>query len=318
VATGDPWVRFIVRHRARLDAAFGAVLHPSNEALEICLDKQRFAAWCGAHGFDTPRSWWPGAGARPEGLGFPVLVRPAQTLHGLAHAGLPKAVEIHDESALAALLAKFDAAGCAAVVSESLLGPGVTQYSVPFARRSDALLSFVARKVRPAPERCSVGTFVELSPQPEIEAVARRAVQELDYFGVGEVEILHVAASGRASLIEINARPWLQYALAPASGHDFLDTLLRRPVQGGLRRTRGRTWIDLRSDLFGALSSSVGAVRRGRLGLGAYLASLTRANVHARFDWRDPLPALYRDGSTRAAPGSAAGTPGQGGSLGAR
>ena len=60
------------------------------------------------------------------------------------------------------------------------------------------------------------------------------------------------------------------------------------------RVKRGRRWIDLESDLFGAFSSSVGAVRRGELGLGSYLMSLLRANVYARLDLRDPAPAFRR------------------------
>src|SRR5262245_44071305 len=57
VATGDPWVRFIIQHRAVLDAAYGAVLHPINEALDICLQKQRFAYWCAENGLSAPRAW---------------------------------------------------------------------------------------------------------------------------------------------------------------------------------------------------------------------------------------------------------------------
>jgi hypothetical protein len=62
-----------------------------------------------------------------------------------------------------------------------------------------------------------------------------------------------------------------------------------------MRRIKdGRRWINFESDLFVAFSSSMGAVRRGELGLGSYLKSLLRANVYARFDVRDPLPALRR------------------------
>jgi predicted ATP-grasp superfamily ATP-dependent carboligase len=301
VATGDPWVRFVMRLRPWLDASFGAVLHPANDALDTCLDKQRFAAWCRARGLDAPRSWLAGIESRPGGLQPPLLVRPAQTLHGHAQFGLPKAAEVQSEDALAALLARFAAAGCPALVSESLLGQQLIQYSVPFARRGAELQSFVARKLRPAPERCAVGTYVELQPQPAVEALARRAVEALDYYGIGEVEVLHAAASGRNCLIEINARPWLQYALAPASGHDFLGLMLGRPLAPRRPRTTGLRWIDFRADLFGALSRSEGVVRRGQLGWFAYLASLARANVHARLDWRDPAPALHGDALARAA-----------------
>jgi predicted ATP-grasp superfamily ATP-dependent carboligase len=210
---------------------------------------------------------------------------------------------VHSEAELSDLLARFAAADCGALVSESLLGGDVVQYSVPFARSGAALLSFVARKVRPVPERCAVGTFVELAPHDAVESAARRAVVALDYFGIGEVEILHSATTGRACLIEINARPWLQYALAPASGHDFLGLMLGRPAPAAPARQSGLRWIDLQSDLFGALSRSEGAVRNGHAPLVPYLLSLLRSNVYARFAWNDMRPAFHR---AQVAPAAAA------------
>lgn len=298
VATSDPWVRFVTQHRTRLDASYRAVLHPSNGVLEICLHKQRFACWCADNGLSAPRAWVPGIDTRPAGLAPPFLIRPAETLHGQPSRGLPKAVEVHDEAQLNECLRRFADAHCAALVSESLLGRSLTQYSVPFARANGETMSFVARKVRPLPERCAVGTCVELWPEPQVEALARAAVEKLDWFGIGEVEILHSHRMKRNFLIEINARPWLQYALAPASGHDFLGlcTGHRASYQSPVRT--GRRWIDLQSDLFAAFSSSEGMVRQGHLGLGSYLRSLTKANVFARFDFRDPFPAFYRPRGT--------------------
>jgi predicted ATP-grasp superfamily ATP-dependent carboligase len=294
VATGDVWVRFLMRHRAALDAAYVDLWHPNNDALSLCLSKSRFAQWCAEQKLDAPRSWRAGIDARPAGLAPPFLIRPAETQHALAAHGVPKAVEAKDEAALAHWLTLFADARCEALVAESLLGQPLAQYSVPFARARGVTLSFVARKLRPAPERCAVGTCVALAPHAAAQALAQRAVQALDYHGIGEAEILVNEATGRCALIEINARPWLQYALAPASGHDFIAHLRGTPSTA-VPRTTGRCWIDWHSDLFGAFSRSQGAVRRGELALSAYLATLARANVFARFDWRDPAPAFARD-----------------------
>lgn len=287
VATGDDWLRFVVTHRARLAAAFGTILHPSNPTLEMLLDKHAFAQWCAAHDLPTPRTWVPDTAPRPAQLRFPLLVRPRATRH--ARAGVPKAVEVRDERALRDCLHGYRARGVRPLVSESLLGRRLTQYSVPFARRGDAMLSFVARKLRPAPDRCAEGTLVEVTAHAEVEQLARRAAACADYFGIGEAEILYAHDAGRAYLIEINARPWLQYALAPATGHDFLGLLLGRAGAAAPRAAR-RTWINLRGDRAVAFDRTTGLVRRGQLGIGAYLRSLARCNVFAVFDVRDPLP----------------------------
>jgi predicted ATP-grasp superfamily ATP-dependent carboligase len=295
IATSDTWLRFVIANRKELEAVFRAVLHPPNGALEICLDKGKFGAWCAAQGIPSPRAWFVGDGPRPRELVPPLLVRPASTGHAGESSGLPKAVDVLNEADLELWLQKFAAKRTAAVVSESLLHSPLTQFSVPFVRATDTFEVFVARKVRPAPKHCSVGSYVELAPQPDVERLARRGASELDYFGIGEAEILRDDSTGRLFMIEINARPWLQYGLAPASGHDFLGVLVGKP-RAMQRVTDGRRWIDFDSDVFGAFSSSVGAVRRGELGLGSYLLSLLRANVYARFDLRDPMPALRRSG----------------------
>jgi predicted ATP-grasp superfamily ATP-dependent carboligase len=293
VASSDQWVKYVVAERSALEKAFRVILHPANSALEICLDKARFAAWCAANEISAPRAWLAGVQPRPAQLNPPFLIRPASTLHSAGAVKLPKATEARSESELEAWLQTFAEQGCPAIVSESLLHQPLTQFSVPFARSRGGLQLFVARKLRPAAEHCAVGSYVELEPQPEVEQLVRRAVEALDYFGIGEAEVLRSESTGRLDLIEINARPWLQYALAPASGHDFLGTLVgtpraMRPLQVG------RRWINLGSDLYVAFSSSIGSVRRGQLGLGSYLLSLLRANVYARFDVLDPVPAFRR------------------------
>lgn len=291
IATSDHWIRFVIEHRSRLGAAYKTIVHPANSTLELCLDKMKFSEWCNASALPCPVAWTPGRKPRPASLAFPVLIRPVQTLHSCRVLGLPKAVQARSELELAHWLTQFEARGVAPLVSESLLGRSLEQFSVPFARSGDRMLLFTARKVRPSAELCQTGTCVQMCFDERAEQLGRTAVERLDYFGIGEVEILRDTQTGRDYLIEINARPWLQYALAPASNHDFLGLVLGLPVEGTRSAMRtGRTWIHLYNDLFVAFSRSIGMVRNGRLGVLTYLRSLLRCNVFALFDWRDLRP----------------------------
>jgi predicted ATP-grasp superfamily ATP-dependent carboligase len=293
ISTSDNWLRFIVRHRARLDAAFAMVLHPHNDMLEICLNKSAFAQWCKSVDLPTPRTQLGTSDSLHEHARFPLLVRPANTMHNSRELGLPKAVQVFEQRELENWMARYKEAAVEPLVSESLLGRDLEQISASFARRDNESLVLTARKIRPAADRCAVGTCVELHPDPVAADLANKAAHLLDYLGVGEMEILLDRTSNRHLVIEINARPWLQYALAPASGHDFLGLLLRVPNRRGRPRvTEGRTWINLHDDLFSAFSRSVGEVRHGRTGAGAYFASLSRSNVFALLDWRDPAPVI--------------------------
>jgi predicted ATP-grasp superfamily ATP-dependent carboligase len=291
IATADQWVRLLRHNREALERAFRSVLHPSNEVLDICLSKAAFADWCLANRFDVPR-YCRGDDARClHGIRYPVLVRPTKTMHHHPRSGMPKAVEAGSPEELGRVIECFRAAGAAALVAESLLGQRLIQYSVPFARRGSEILSFVAQKVRPPADWCSTGTCVELSPNAEVEALARRSVEALDYFGIGEVEILHSLDSDRSYLVEINARPWVQYSLATASGHNFLGFLLWPDrVDTPPTVKRGLTWLNFSDDSYVCFSRSQGIVRRGRLSVFDYLRSVLRANVYALFSWRDPKP----------------------------
>jgi predicted ATP-grasp superfamily ATP-dependent carboligase len=305
VATSDHWLEFVMRHRDALERVYATILHPANAALNVCLHKREFVEFCRQADLPVPTTWFVASEARPLGLDCPVILRPSHTRHqGAAVHSIPKAVEAHDEAELKTWLATFAAHDCAAVVATSLLGRRLVQYSVPYAVMSgvapgacapEHILAFVASKRRPLPDRCSVGCYVELSPQAEVLALARRAILALDLRGIGEVEILHDADTGENFLIEINARPWLQYALAPASGHDFLAACLGLASRPSLPRARqqGLAWIDLKPDLYNAFSRRNGAVRRGEIRLLDYLRSLLRPAIHAKFDWRDPVPVMH-------------------------
>ena len=291
IATEDRWLEFIAAHRDDLRAAYGEVLVPSNDALRICLNKAAFAAWCEKHGLPGCRSWSLDQLAEVR---LPALIRPATTLHGRQDTGLPKAVFVDSVNALKEWAARFRASGIDALVSESLLDRQVVQYSVPFAARRGEILSFVARKVRPPASWAATGTCVELHPNAEVEAIAVRAVKALDYVGVGEVEILQSQQDGRCYLIEINARPWVQYSIAAASGHDLLSFALGGDGQrASVRQTKqGIRWLNLSADLYVCFSRSDGLYRQGKLSLAQYAASVLKANAYAFFDWRDPWPAM--------------------------
>lgn len=162
-------------------------------------------------------------------------------------------------------------------------------------------MSFVARKVRPPANWCRSGTYVELAPSSGVEQLARQAAQKLDFFGIGEMEILRSEDSGKNYLIEVNARPWLQYSLATRSGRSLLGFVLgQRTVHNANLRSEGVRWIDLTSDLYVCLSRSEGMLWRGEIGLYEYLKSLLKANAYARFDVRDWRPFLAGFGDLAA------------------
>ena len=292
IADSDAWLRFIQAHRPGLEEAFTDILHPGNATLSLCLDKEAFGEWCAQRGFLSPRTYFlKDDGSLAQKPEFPVLIRPRTTRHGVS-GPVPKAVEVRNEGELEHWLQVFRESQAIPAVSQSLLRPGIRQYSVCLARnRQGEMVSFVAEKLRPIAEQCATGSYVVLSPRAEVEAVGRKVAEQLDYYGIAEVEVLHDDATGESFVIEVNARPWAQYPLAHKSGHDFL-TFLVRPADYDATRERktGFRWLSLESDLYAVFSRSIGLYPAGRIGVVEFMRSVLSANCFGLFAWSDPWP----------------------------
>ena len=293
VATSDDWLRFIVQHRTMLDRAYKFVFHPDNDVLTTCLQKQRFSMWCREHSLSIPKFY-----TREElrqlispSANFPMIIRPTETLHGETDQNIPKAIEVHDSRELQYWLERYDEEQLEPFVCESLLGKDLTQYSVALARASEKMISFVSRKIRPGSEYCAVGSYVELCRNEEVERLAQKVFDLLNYYGIGEVEILYSGETGMYYIIEINARPWTQYSLSVASGNDFLQFMLDPDTYDESSEIKeGKSWLDFRSDLYICFSRDKGMVRKGKVSLFDYVVSLLRANVFMLFEFSDPRP----------------------------
>jgi predicted ATP-grasp superfamily ATP-dependent carboligase len=204
LATSDVWLRAIVAHRAELSVSGMDILHPDNARLEICMDKSRFAAWCEQNWLPAPRPYPVKADLRPE---------------------LDHSATLQD---LAPCFDGYPRAGAVPIVGEPLLGRRMQQFSVGAAVSAPTMVTVVTRKLRPPPDACAVGSLVEAMEQPDVERLAQRALLALDYHGIAEVEILRDEDSGEVFLIEVNPRPWLQFAIAAARGTDLLAFVLER------------------------------------------------------------------------------------------
>lgn len=295
LATSDKWLKFVQANRAWLVENDIEILHPDFDVIQTCLDKQLFANFCRANKLPIPVTWFIGREPRPTDLQFPVIVRPTQTNHDAAanDETAPKAIEIRNEATLQELLAKYPASSSNFVLSNSLLSRRLLQISVPFSRSNLGCEIYTACKVRPLPEQCAVGTYVMTVPNPSAEKLARTVIERLDCRGIGEVEILQDQATGENFLIELNVRPWLQYAMSIKAGYHFLAVAAGVSVPTAPHRKKKAIWVDFVSDLFGAFSSTKGIVRQGKLDLMEYAFSVIRSNSFAYFYWLDPAPA-YR------------------------
>lgn len=295
IATSDIWLQFLIKHREEIEESYIDVLHPVNEDLKSCLNKGLFYDWCLRHNLSTPFSVATSGLIDISGFwsanNFPAIIRPIAHVYD-RNVIVPKSIEVNSFSELRNAEKFYKDIKQDFIVSRSLLSEELIQYSVPFARaRKGELVSFVAVKKRPFPEQCGVGSYVKLEDNSEINSFAIDVINSFqNYYGIGEVEILYSIADKKKYLIEVNARPWTQFALAEAAGYNFLRHLLGPSSNSVKTKSKHCNWISLDDDLFNCFSSSVGLVRHRKLDPWNYLISILKANVFPTFNIKDPKP----------------------------
>ncbi|NOZ52944.1 MAG: hypothetical protein GXP08_07340 [Gammaproteobacteria bacterium] len=295
IATSDDWLAFIIEYRSELEAVYKKIFHPENESLAICVEKKEFSLWCQANEIPAPKIYSSEELYCDEkSIKYPLFIRPAKTRHSDKAMKVPKALEVKDLKELQTWLDCFASEGVEALVTESLLNQNLVQYSVAAVRTNNECVAYVTVKTRPTASACAVGTYVELRKNRQIEQIGIKTLTLLNYYGIAEVEILHSLDTGKNYVIEVNARPWVQYALGLAAGYDFLKFLLQ-PNDFNIHNTKrsGKYWIDLKTDFYTCFSKNEGLVRHKKISKSDYLLTLLKANVFATFSFTDIKPFLF-------------------------
>jgi predicted ATP-grasp superfamily ATP-dependent carboligase len=298
VGTGDEDLWFIVEHRGELAERYD-VLHPSNDAMVTCLDKALFQRFCESRGLSAPAAFVCRANAddvrrdvRPSAL--PLVARHASRSQG--GTSFPKMFRLDtaaDIDALVALLPGALRPDDELLFNESLLHRDVVRYSVALCRARGTCLAFEAVKERPSASTGEVGTYVTLADAPEARALALRAAEALDYYGMGEMEVFHDRVRDRHFAIELNARPWMQLGMEPLAGTDFLGFLAGRSAGTVGPRHTGAAWIDVLGDLFWRRARRARGDGDATSDDAPYLPSLMRVRAFKYFALGDPGPALF-------------------------
>jgi predicted ATP-grasp superfamily ATP-dependent carboligase len=222
LADSDQWLDFVKMYRFRLDPLV-AVLHPTNDVLELCLSKSKFGDWCTDNSIRTAEridEQEIANGLLP--LDFPLIIRPDKDI--AIKTELPKCVSVENAYELNSTVERYRKAGVGISVTRSLLGLTPSQVSVGFCRRANGdCITFVAEKIRPFANFCGTGTFVKSTECFEyVRSIALSVAEKMNFVGIGEMEFLVDHRSEQAYLIEINARPWMQFSLSKHAGVDII------------------------------------------------------------------------------------------------
>jgi predicted ATP-grasp superfamily ATP-dependent carboligase len=260
----------------------------SRAALEGATDKVALAEHAAAAELETPPSVTVGRDddlGPALGIGFPALVKPAQSVTVVEGGLLVRSAEVvRDAAGLAGAVGA--APGGRVVVQRQSPGRLVAVAGVAWAGEVVCTSHQIARRIwPPAAGGTCMGEVI--APDAALDAGVRRLIARLGWSGIFQTQFIR--ADGENYLIDVNPRVYGSLALAIAGGVNlpaiWVDLLLGRRPEPATARTGTRYRVE--EDDFRALAAAFRAGRRRE----ALLGLLPRRHtVHAVFSLRDPWP----------------------------
>jgi D-aspartate ligase len=294
--TRDENVAILAANRDMLTRDF-RVPTPGLASIRHVWDKRETYRLAEQLSIPIPRTWFPRSEADLAAIDStaPLVVKPAikehffYTTHVKAWradnsteltAAFRRAAEIVDDGEV--------------IVQEMIPGGGKEQYAYcALFRAGHPVASMTVRRRRQHPSDFGrASTYVETISLRDLAGPSIRFLQNIDYYGLVELEYKHDARDGMYKLLDVNARTWGYHSLGGPAGVDFPYLLFQDQLGNVVHEAHARPgvrWIRLTTDVPNAMRD----ISAGRLRTRDYLRTLLSINTEAVFSIRDPLPGLY-------------------------
>ena len=221
---------------------------PGWESIRHVWDKRNTYRLAARLGIPAPRTWYPkNVTDLAEIQEFPVAVKPAVKEHFM-YATKDKAWRANNPAQLRELYER----ACRLIpasevmVQDFIPGNGACQYAYcAFFKGGNPVASLVACRKRQHPlEFGRASTYVETVELPLIEEYSLRFLQEINYYGLVELEYKRDARDGEFRLLDVNGRTWGYHTIGEAAGVDFSYLLfadqMKETVESCIFRSRCR------------------------------------------------------------------------------
>jgi predicted ATP-grasp superfamily ATP-dependent carboligase len=302
---GDHDLLALSRHRVEL-AGYLRCMLPPRELVEDCVDKVRFAAMAERLNLPVPKTFIlrRGASQLPELLAwdhFPCVLKPAMRTHWfdsdlLLHAhSKPKALYVGCRADLERLLPLVDRLPTDCVLQSLVVGgeDRMLSYHAYVRPGGERVAEFTGRKLRTAPRRHGVSTYIEITDDNVVRRAGRLVLDRLDFAGVLKMDFKQDERDGRLYLLEINPRFSLWHHPATLAGVPVPELVYHDCIEPGSARTAsvvraGVRWLSAHADRR-AMREHIAS---GELSLAGWIWQLATATVNEDFRLRDPRPGV--------------------------
>jgi predicted ATP-grasp superfamily ATP-dependent carboligase len=203
---------------------------PSREDYRRVSDKAALFERSHQLGIPVPDGVVIGGGSLPDrsasSLGPPFVVRPALSWRAEGDRWIRGHVTVEpDLKSVHRRIGEDAALQWPYLVQRRVVGKGCGLFVL--ADRGRLAAVFAHRRLRQKPPWGGVSTLCEsIEPPADLVIAVSRYIEAEAWSGLAMFEFLRETASGRAFLLEVNARPWGSLALSAAAGIDFIGGLL--------------------------------------------------------------------------------------------
>lgn len=276
-------------HREAFDVQVRLGL-PAREVVDRCVNKVTMLADAAAAGLAAPQSIAcadaEAAAATAAGLGYPVLLKPRQTVFDDGGTIRQRQTEIvANEGALRATLPGF---GLPCVVQRFERGDTV---SIAGVAAGDRLLALVfSRYARTWPAKAGpVSASRSEAPPAALTEQVGKLIRALGWQGIFELELIE-REDGSFAAIDFNPRLYGSIALATRAGAPIPAVWCDWLLQGEAADPAARPGVYYRWEEAEA-RNALARLRSGRLGAALVVMRPRRPPARAYLRWTDPLPA---------------------------
>jgi D-aspartate ligase len=295
-ATRDELVTSLSRARERLSRFF-RVPTPGWETVKYAADKRLTYELAGRLGIPLPRTWYPRSAEELDAIEsprWPMLIKPAIKEHFIYRTRVKGwVVKDRDELRRRFIDASTIVPAAEVMVQDMIPGNGRTQYSYcTFFKGGRSLARMTVQRQRQQPTDLGrSSTYVETVNRSELAEPSERFLQEIDYYGLAELEYKLDEADGHYKLLDVNTRTWGYHSVGRVAGVDFpllvhLDQLGLAVPEAEARP--GVRWVRLITDIPAAVPQLV----RRQLKWRDYVSSLHKVETEAAFARDDLRPAF--------------------------
>lgn len=295
IPTRDETVAAFSRHRDEL-AAFFRLTTGEWESIRWAWDKKLTYELAEMLGVPCPKTFNPRSVEELESLypHLPLAVKPA-VKENFFYATGAKAWRAETPESLHALYTKASSLiRPEEILLQEIIPGGCTeQFSYcAFVKKGKPHSVLTAQRSRQRPREFGrAASYVQTVALPEIEGLAERLLEHIQYEGIVEAEFKRDPRDGQYKLLDINARAWGFHGIGPAAGVDFAYLLFADRLGLTTERSSGSPgvgWIRLITDVPTALSDFL----HGSLTMPEYWRSLRQARTEAVFAADDPMPSV--------------------------